>query len=140
MPTSVSTAVFRVLLSLIFLVSGSGHLLRPDEIADRLATAPFGYLATAFVPGVPLVLLTGVVLFAGGIALLVGYRTRVAAAMLIAVLIPITLTVQVGPSTLGPLFKNVAILGGLIFFASHGSPGMSLDARRAAPAAVRSTP
>jgi putative oxidoreductase len=37
--------------------------------------------------------------------------------VLLAVLIPITITVQVGQiNTLGPLFKNIAIIGGLLFF------------------------
>lgn len=52
-----------------------------------------------------------------GFCLLIGYRTRWAAVALAAVIIPITLTVQVGQiHTLGPLFKNIAILGGLLFF------------------------
>lgn len=132
--TAVSTAIFRALLSLIFLVSGSTHLLRPDDVAHRLAAAPFGHVATAFAPRPILVVLAGVALLGGGLALLAGYRTRAAAALLIAVLVPITLTVQLGPASLGPLFKNVAILGGLIYFAVNGSPAISLDARQAAPA------
>lgn len=52
-----------------------------------------------------------------GFSLLVGYKTKWAAIVLAAVIIPITLTVQVGQiHTLGPLFKNIAILGGLLFF------------------------
>ena len=57
-----------------------------------------------------------------GVALLIGFKTRVSAIILIAVLIPITLTIQVGQvATLGPLFKNVAILGGLIFFSINSN-------------------
>lgn len=53
----------------------------------------------------------------GGLAFLVGYKTKWAAMVLIAVLIPITLTIQVGQmNTIGPLFKNIAIMGGLLFF------------------------
>lgn len=52
-----------------------------------------------------------------GLSLALGYKTRYAAILLIAILIPITITIQVGQlTTLGPLFKNVAILGGLLFF------------------------
>ena len=123
---------FRSLLSLIFLYSGFSHLLRPEAVAGRLVAAPFGHLATLAAPAEALVVLTGVVLLGGGVALLAGYRTRLAATLLIAVLIPITLTVQVGPETLGPLFKNVAILGGLLYFATHGAPVHSVDARRLA--------
>jgi putative oxidoreductase len=56
-------------------------------------------------------------MFIAGLGLLTGFKTRWSAIILAAVLIPITLTIQVGQiTTLGPLFKNIAILGGLIFF------------------------
>lgn len=46
----------------------------------------------------------------------VSYTSVVILRLLIAVLIPITLTIQVGQvETMGPLFKNAAILGGLLF-------------------------
>ena len=73
-------------------------------------------------------LLAGVGLLAGGVALLVGCRTRIAAIGLIALLIPITITVQLGGmATMGPLFKNIGLAGGLIFFATHGAGPWSLD-------------
>ncbi len=57
-----------------------------------------------------------------GISLLLGFKTKMASIILIAVLIPITLTVQVGQMTsLGPLFKNVAILGGLLFLSINSN-------------------
>lgn len=53
----------------------------------------------------------------GRLPVFVGYKTKWAAMVLMAVLTPITLTVQVGQiTTLGPLFKNIAILVGLLFF------------------------
>jgi len=68
------------------------------------------------------VILSGVVMLIAGIALLIGFKTRIAAIVLIAILIPITLTVQVGQvETLGPLFKNVALLGGLLFFSINSN-------------------
>ncbi|MAQ93535.1 MAG: hypothetical protein CMM84_08430 [Rhodothermaceae bacterium] len=120
-------ATFRVLLSLLFLVSGTTHLLKPAAIAARLDTAPFAHLAAMLAPSATLVLLAGVGLVAGGLALFAGFQTRLAALGLIAILVPITLTVQMTPEALGPLFKNVAILGGLIFFAAHGSDAFSVD-------------
>lgn len=120
-------AAFRVLLSLIFLVSGATHLLKPEAIAARLDVAPFAHVAALLAPSTTLVFLAGVGLMAGGLALLVGFQTRLAALGLIAILVPITLTVQMTPEALGPLFKNVAILGGLVFFAAHGSEAFSVD-------------
>ena len=126
-----SRAVFRIMLSGIFLVAGINHLTRPDMVAGRLQDAPMGFLATWAAPAETLVLLAGVALIIGGLALLVGFRTRLAALGLIALIIPITLTVQVGRiSTLGPLFKNIGLTGALIYFAVHGSHSFSLVARR----------
>lgn len=123
-----SEAVFRVLLSTIFLVAGTNHLLGTEKVAARLSNAPFGHLATQFASPDLLVLLAGIALLVGGIGLATGTLTRFAAAGLILVLIPITITVQISPSTLGPLFKNVAILGGLIYFATNGAASYSIDA------------
>ena len=121
------TALFRALLSLIFLVAGTGHLLNTDHIVERLLDAQFGFLATAIMPAEPLVLLAGVALLIGGLGLILGYRTRLATGLLILVIIPITITIQIGRPTLGPLFKNIAILGGLLYFAAHGAGPFSLD-------------
>lgn len=115
------------MLSLIFLVAGTGHLLNTGHIVERLLGAKYGFLATAVAPARPLVLLAGGALLAGGLALLLGYRTRWAAVLLIMVVIPITITIQFGRPTLGPLFKNVAIMGGLLFFATHGAGPYSLN-------------
>lgn len=75
-----------------------------------------------------LVLLSGVFMVIGGMALLLGFQTRLASIGLILILLPITFSVQVGQwATLGPLFKNIAILGVLTFFAVNGSLCHCLD-------------
>ena len=122
-------AVFRVMLSGIFLVAGTNHLLKPDHITGRLENAPLSWLATWMASPKALVVMAGVALLAGGVGLLVGFKTRFAAAGLLLVVLPITLTVQVGRlSTLGPLFKNIGLMGGLLYFAVHGSWNWSIDA------------
>ncbi|MFW5967762.1 MAG: DoxX family protein [Persicimonas sp.] len=121
--------VFRIMLSGIFIVAGLNHLLGTEKVAGRLENAPMGHLATALADPTTLVLLAGVALLVGGLALLVGLYTRLAAVGLIALIIPITLTVQTGGlETLGPLFKNIGLAGGLIYFATHGADVWSLDA------------
>ena len=127
-PRPGATALFRGMLSLIFLVAGTGHVLNTGHIVGRLLEAQYGFLATAIAPARPLVLLAGAALLAGGLGLLLGYRTRGAAGLLILVIIPITITIQIGRPTLGPLFKNVAIMGALLFFATHGAGPYSVDA------------
>lgn len=112
-----SVQVFRVMLSAIFLVASFSHLVKVEETVQRIEQARFKGLAYFFGEPKMLVISSGIVMFIAGLALLSGFKTRWAAIVLSAVLIPITLTVQVGQiTTLGPLFKNIAILGGLIFF------------------------
>lgn len=105
------------MLSGIFLVASITHLLNVEQTANRIDQASFKGIATIFGNPELLVVLSGIAMLVGGIAFLIGFKTRLAAILLLAVLIPITLTVQVGQvNTLGPLFKNIAIIGGLLFF------------------------
>ncbi|WP_372920375.1 DoxX family protein [Salegentibacter sp.] len=112
-----SVQIFRVLLSGIFLVASFNHLLNIEKTVNRIDQATFKGLAYFFGNPELLVIISGVAMLIAGFALLIGFKTRYAAIILILVLLPITLTVQVGQiNTLGPLFKNIAIMGGLIFF------------------------
>lgn len=128
----IADTAFRVLFSLVFLAAGLKHLLDGPSVAQRLEAAPLGFLATALAPAPLLVFLTGVALLFGGAALAVGYRARAAAILLIVLLIPITLTVQIGTGDLGPFMKNIALLGGLIHFAAHGANGPASTPGRSA--------
>jgi putative oxidoreductase len=122
---------FRMLFSLIFIVAGFQHIFGLDKVLLRFGATPWAPILNSIVPGGALILMTGVILLVGGVALLFGSFTRVAALLLISVLIPITLTVQQGGGeTLGPLFKNIALMGGLIHFAASGAGHWSLDRLR----------
>jgi len=112
-----SIQLSRILVSGIFLVAGFNHLLHVEKTAQRIEQASFKGIAYFFGEPRWLIILSGIVMISAGFLFLLGYKTKWAAMVLIAVLIPITLTVQVGQiTTLGPLFKNIAILGGLLFF------------------------
>ncbi|TYB76593.1 DoxX family protein [Bizionia saleffrena] len=112
-----SIQLLRVFVSGIFLVAGTNHLLHIDKTVQRVESASFKGLAYFFGDPKWLVILSGIVMLTAGFIFLMGYKTKWAALILMAVLIPITLTVQVGQiTTLGPLFKNIAIFGGLLFF------------------------
>ncbi|MHA6280115.1 DoxX family protein [Salinimicrobium sp. CAU 1759] len=112
-----SVRLFRMMLSGIFLVASFSHLVKVEKTVQRIEQARFKGFAYFFGEPKILVISSGIVMFIAGIGLLTGYKTRWSAIILAAVLIPITLTIQVGQiTTLGPLFKNIAILGGLIFF------------------------
>ncbi len=123
-----SLLVFRILLSLIFITAGTKHILQPDAIIGRLSTVEYGQLLASFLPLELLVIPSGIAMVLAGMALIIGYQTRKAAFVLILILIPITITVQAqGMHTMGPFFKNIGLLGGLIYFSAHGSCKYSFD-------------
>jgi putative oxidoreductase len=112
-----SISLLRVMLSGIFLVAGVNHVAFPGHVATRLMESAVYQSGLYFMNAGILVVATGVGLLAGGILLLLNRYTRQAAILLLLLIIPITISVQLqGWSTSGPLFKNVAIAGGLLFF------------------------
>ncbi|MFD1095620.1 DoxX family protein [Salegentibacter chungangensis] len=112
-----SVQVLRIMLSGIFLVASFNHLVNLEKTVNRIHQANFKGIALFFGDPTLLVILSGIVMLLAGFTFLIGFKTRWSAMVLAAVLIPITLTIQVGQiTTLGPLFKNIAILGGLSFF------------------------
>lgn len=112
-----SIKVLRIMLSGIFLVASVNHLINVEGTVNKMDQASLKGMAYAMGNPEYMVILSGIVMLIAGISLLVGFKTRYAAAILALVLIPITITVQIGQmSSLGPLFKNVAIMGALLFF------------------------
>ena len=110
-----SIQLLRIMVSGIFLIAGLNHLLHVKKTAQRIEQASFKGIAHFFGEPKWLIILSGIVMLSAGFLFLVGYRTKWTAIVLLAVLISINLTVHVGQiTTLGPLFKNVAILGGLL--------------------------
>lgn len=104
--------------------------------ADALQSFPVAQVA---------LYITILVEFAGGLMLVLGYRTRLAAGALIVLFMIVTglmLPMVGAPGGLGMAYvdqivKNLALLGGLLMLAVHGAGPVSLDARRAARAAGR---
>jgi putative oxidoreductase len=105
------------MLSGIFLVASTSHLLKVEQTINRVNEARFKELAYLFGDPKFSVIASGIGMLIAGISLMIGFKVKWAAIILALILIPITLTIQVGSmSTLGPLFKNIAIFGGLLFF------------------------
>ncbi|MCX7548301.1 DoxX family protein [Xanthomarina sp. F1114] len=112
-----SIKLLRIMLSGIFIIAGASHLLKPDKTAQRIEMASFSQFAHFFGNPTTLVILSGIVMLIAGISFAIGFKTKWSALILLLVLIPITITVQIGQlTTMGPLFKNIAIFGGLSFF------------------------
>lgn len=115
--SGLSVLVFRVLLSGIFISAGITHLIQPDQIASRIPPAALNVFVSFSADPHLLGVLSGYALLIGGLAFLMGVFTRWSALVLFLVLIPITISVQLGNGLFhGPLWKNVALFGGLIFF------------------------
>lgn len=129
--TNIENAVMtlhRILLSLIFLVAGLGHMINTDKIVLKMSKMPAASLLEMMAPLSIHAIGSGIILVLGGFGLFLGFKTRLSSFLLIVMLIPITLTVQLqGVETTGPLFKNIALLGGLVYFSYFGARGWSID-------------
>ena len=117
MVSGLSVLILRITLSGIFISAGISHLLLPAKVAGRIENAVFKEFAYSFGDPYLLGILTGYVLLIFGIMFLLGIFTRWSALILFLVLIPITITIQMGNGlNHGPLWKNIALFGGLLFF------------------------
>jgi putative oxidoreductase len=129
-PTSQSliAMVGRVLLSVIFILSGITKVLNWTD-SDAMMVAQN-------IPHAQLLLFLAIIVeLVGGLALLVGLRTRLAAVVLFLYLIPVTLIFhhfwglppvqQQGQMT--QFLKNLAIMGGLLECWALGAGALSVD-------------
>jgi putative oxidoreductase len=100
-------------------------------------------IARAARQGMPLaslaVPLSGVLALVGALSLLLGYRARVGAWLLVLFLVPVTLTMHnfwaVSDPTMAQIqlvnfMKNLSMLGGALLLAHFGAGPVSIDARQ----------
>ena len=126
---NLSDLIFRVGLSLIFIIGGAGHLVREQMMLQRIEASPWLDLVNTLGSPVFFLQLSGIVFIMAGFGLLLGLRTRLSALALFVTLVPITFVIHIAPEYTGPLFKNIAILGALLHFFVRGGGGFSLDRR-----------
>lgn len=116
----------RILLAAIFIFFGAGKAFDP--------TGTIGYIGSVGLPFPPLAYAGAVALeLGGGLALLLGYRTRIAATTLALFSVVTALIFHADLADQNQLihfFKNFALAGGLLQVAAYGAGGASLDARR----------
>ena len=117
----------RILFSLIFVVASLGHFAR-------------GTIQYAASHGVPfagvLVPLSGALALVGGLSVLVGYRAKVGAWLIVLFLVPVTLTMHAFWAASDPMMmqvqqamfmKNLSMLGGALLLLYFGAGPFSLD-------------
>jgi len=120
----------RFLFALIFLISGPRHFLSQTIAYAASQGVP---LASIAVP------LSGVLALAGSLSILLGYRAKIGAWLLVLFLVPVTLSLHRFWDVSDPMMyqmqfamfmKNVSMLGGALLISQLGSGPWSLDARQ----------
>ena len=129
MPMPFLPLIGRALYSLLFLLSAGSHFT-----SQRIA-----YAASLGVPFADIAIpLSGVLCFLGGLSILLGYRAKLGAWMLIVFLIPVTLFIHPfwlfsDPAAANLQYimflKNIALLGTAFFITYFGTGPFSLDDR-----------
>ena len=122
-----SDLMFRIAISLIFIVGGLGHFKEHQYMLDRMATSPWVNVVNSIGDSSILLWMSGAVFVVAGLALAAGYKTRLAALALFTTLLPITLASHGAPGHVGPFFKNIAILGALAHLFFKGPGRYALD-------------
>ena len=122
--------VFRVATSLIFIIGGIGHFGAHDDMLERMAESPWRDQVNMIGNPSWLLWLSGGVFVIFGITLALGFLTRISALLILVTLIPITIAVHVAPGHAGPLFKNIAIMGALLYLYANGPGQFAIDSSR----------
>src|SRR2546425_10680832 len=118
--------VGRILLSAIFLVSAVGKLAAPSGTIGYIAAAGLPLPTLAYAIAVLVELL-------GGLALIAGYQTRIAAAALAVFCIAAAFGFHANfgdQNQFAHFLKNVALAGGLLQLVAFCAGRLSVDARR----------
>ncbi len=114
----------RILMSLIFITSGFGKLLGPANTihhiaADGLPLPPAAYGVAVLCE------------FGGGLAILLGWQTRLAAAALAMFCLATAFTVHYHPGVGAQMinfWKNITMAGGFLYVLALGPGAFSVDA------------
>jgi len=121
--TTALPLVGRILLAAIFVISSLGKIAAPEGTQ--------GYIASVGLPAPVLSYIAAIFIeLGGGVLLLVGYRTRLVAAVLAVFSIASALIFHHALGDQNQLFhflKNLAMAGGLIQVVAYGAGAYSLD-------------
>jgi putative oxidoreductase len=129
-PQGAVVVLGRFFFALIFLMAGSNHFSKQTIAFSASQGVP---LASIAVP------LSGVVAIVGGLSILLGYRAKLGAWLIVLFLIPVTLMLHKFWTVTDPMMaqlqmilfmKNVSMLGGALLISQFGAGPFSLDARR----------
>jgi putative oxidoreductase len=112
----------RILLSVIFIIAGA------KKTFSFAGTA--GYMASKGLPMTEVLLVVTIIIeLGGGLMILLGWRARLASTAIFLFLIPVTLIfhpVWADAAEFNSFFKNLAIMGGMMYIMVYGSGPLSL--------------
>lgn len=120
----------RILFSLIFIVSGISHF---SSQTISYATSMGVAMADILVP------VSGLMAIIGGLSVMLGFRARVGALILLAFLVPVTFKMHAfwtvedlmdAQNQMVNFMKNLGLIGGAILISFYGSGPKSLDQRQ----------
>ena len=122
--------VGRLLYSLMFIMYGVNHFIKLDMMAQ--------YTGAMGVPAPKLaVVLTGVMILAGGLSVLLGYKAKLGAAIIFLFLVPTSVMMHAFWTIEDPMqampemaqfFKNLSMAGAALMITYFGSGPKSLEA------------
>ncbi len=124
--SSTLVLIGRILLSIMFILAGFAKLTAIGGTA--------GYFGSLGLPAPTIVaVLVGLLELFGGLAVLIGYQTRIAAIALAVFTLAATAVAHLDfadQMQILMLQKNLAIAGGFLVLAAFGPGALSLDAKR----------
>jgi len=126
----ITALIGRILFSLMFL----------QAVGFHFTDAAVGYTASAGVPFANvLVPVSGIMALVGGLSILLGYKAKVGAWLIVFFLLPVTFFMHAFWQETDPaqyqqqytmFFKNMAMLGGAFLITYFGAGPLSLDYRK----------
>ncbi|RMG27012.1 MAG: DoxX family protein [Methanobacteriota archaeon] len=119
----------RILFSLIFITSGFGHIFNSGQMA--------GYAASMGVPmATAAVIITGIMILLGGFSILLGFKPKIGALLLVIFLIPTTFIMHAFWGIEDPMqsqmqmimfMKNISMTGAALLIYYFGTGPLSLE-------------
>ena len=129
-PKNLLVVLGRVFFAAIFVLSGPGHFSNHTIGYGASQGVPLASIAVPF---------SGLIAMAGGLSVLLGYRAKLGAWLIVVFLVPVTLMMHNFWAVHDPVMaqmqmvmfmKNISILGGALLISQFGAGPFSLDAWR----------
>ena len=80
-----SVVILRIMLSLIFIIASISHFFNTEKTVSRIENSSLGFIGNILGTPETAVILSGIVMLIAGLSLLLGFKTQIAAIVLIAV-------------------------------------------------------